>query len=139
MIYELREYVAAPGKTEALHRRFAEGTLALFAKHGITVVGFWTTAADGPPSTDGDGDGDSDAGGNGGGDGGDGPGSRIVYVVRFADEAAQEQAWAAFQGDPEWQRLKSSTETGGPLAARMTSSTLTAPAYWPYDTTVERP
>lgn len=131
MIYELREYVAAPGKTEALHSRFAEGTLALFAKHGITVVGFWTTTADGPPSTNGNGD--------GGAGEADGPGSRIVYVVRFADEAAQQQAWAAFQGDPEWQRLKSSTETDGPLAARMTSSTLTTTAYWPYDTTVERP
>lgn len=65
--------------------------------------------------------------------------SRIVYLVRFADEAAQKQAWAAFQGDPEWQRVKSASEADGPLAAQMHSSTLTTTAYWPYDTTVERP
>ena len=44
MIYELREYVAVPGKREAVHRRFAEGTLALFEKHGLDVVGLTSPA-----------------------------------------------------------------------------------------------
>lgn len=110
MIYELREYVAAPGKTQALHRRFADDTLTLFGRHGITVIGFWADAADD---------------------------SRIVYLLRFTDEEAQKRAWAAFQSDPQWQRTKAASEAGGPLAARMHSSTLTTTAYWPHDTTVE--
>ena len=37
--YELRTYVAAPGKMEDLHNRFRNHTMALFAKHGIQVNG----------------------------------------------------------------------------------------------------
>ena len=40
MIYELRTYEVVPGRMPALHKRFAETTLGLFAKHGIKVVGF---------------------------------------------------------------------------------------------------
>lgn len=111
MIYELREYVAAPGKTELLHQRFADETLALFDKHGITVIGFWTDADDD---------------------------SRIIYLLRFADEDTKKRAWAAFQSDPQWQHTKATSEADGPLAAHMHSSTLTTAAYWPHDTTVER-
>ncbi len=44
MIYELRIYEAAPGKLGALHRRFRDHTLRIFANHGLDVVGFWTYA-----------------------------------------------------------------------------------------------
>ena len=39
--YELRTYIAAPGKLEELHARFRNHTLKLFKKHGMEVVGFW--------------------------------------------------------------------------------------------------
>ena len=39
--YELRTYVAAPGKLEDLHKRFRDHTIKLFKKHGMEVVGFW--------------------------------------------------------------------------------------------------
>ena len=39
--YELRVYTAQPGKRDALAQRFAERTAALYAKHGITNVGYW--------------------------------------------------------------------------------------------------
>jgi NIPSNAP protein len=39
--YELRIYTAQPGKRDALAARFAGGTAANFAKHGITNVGYW--------------------------------------------------------------------------------------------------
>ncbi len=38
-VFELRNYVASPGKRDALERRFREHTCALFARHGITVEG----------------------------------------------------------------------------------------------------
>ncbi|SEB59060.1 NIPSNAP family protein [Streptomyces melanosporofaciens] len=112
MIYELREYVAAPGRADALHLRFAEGTLSLFDKHRLDTVGFWTDR--------------EDAG-------------RIVYLLRFPDEETRVQRWAAFQSDPDWKQLKAASETGGPIVAEMRSLSLTSPAYWLHETTRELP
>src|ERR1700690_1543770 len=39
--YELRVYTAQPGKRDALAERFASRTAAIFARHGITNVGYW--------------------------------------------------------------------------------------------------
>jgi hypothetical protein len=107
MIYELREYVAVPGAREAVHARFAEGTLALFEKHGLDVVGFWTDEHDA---------------------------DRIVYLMRFADDETRRATWAAFQDDPDWKALKAASEANGPIVAEMHSRTLTSPEYWRHDT-----
>jgi len=39
--YELRIYTALPGKRDALAARFASRTAAIYARHGITNVGYW--------------------------------------------------------------------------------------------------
>ena len=39
--YELRVYQAKPGKRDALAQRFADRTAAIYARHGITNVGYW--------------------------------------------------------------------------------------------------
>jgi hypothetical protein len=39
--FELRVYTALPGKRDALAERFASNTAAIFARHGITNVGYW--------------------------------------------------------------------------------------------------
>ena len=39
--FELRVYTAQPGKRDALAARFANRTAAIYAKHGITNVGYW--------------------------------------------------------------------------------------------------
>lgn len=39
--YELRVYTAQPGKRDALAARFADRTAAVYARHGITNVGYW--------------------------------------------------------------------------------------------------
>ena len=39
--YELRVYTAQPGKRDALAQRFADRTAAIYARHGITNVGYW--------------------------------------------------------------------------------------------------
>jgi hypothetical protein len=39
--YALRVYTALPGKRDALAERFASRTAAIFARHGITNVGYW--------------------------------------------------------------------------------------------------
>jgi hypothetical protein len=39
--FELRIYTAQPGKRDALAARFADRTAAIYARHGITNVGYW--------------------------------------------------------------------------------------------------
>jgi len=39
--FELRVYQARPGKRDALAQRFADRTAAIYARHGITNVGYW--------------------------------------------------------------------------------------------------
>lgn len=39
--FELRVYTAQPGKRDALAERFSSRTAAIFARHGITNVGYW--------------------------------------------------------------------------------------------------
>ena len=39
--FELRVYTAQPGKRDALAARFANRTAAIYARHGITNVGYW--------------------------------------------------------------------------------------------------
>ena len=41
-IFELRTYTASPGKLDALNARFREHTNALFGKHAMTVIGYFT-------------------------------------------------------------------------------------------------
>jgi hypothetical protein len=100
MIYELRTYVPAAGKAEALHRRFADHTLSIFERCGVESVGYWTD-----------------------------PDETLVYLVRFPNLAAQQQAWDVFKSDPEWQQVKELFEKEGPLTASMSSVTLTPTAY----------
>src|SRR5437870_9710035 len=40
--FEMRTYIANPGKMQALHARFRDHTNKLFVKHGMELVGYWT-------------------------------------------------------------------------------------------------
>lgn len=99
-VFELRTYHAVPGKLDALHDRFRDHTLALFDKHGITVIGFWTPQ-DGqqlPPDT-------------------------LVYLLAFSDRDAAEAAWDSFRADPVWIQAKAESEerNGGSLTTAIES------------------
>ncbi len=88
MIYEYRVYEAMPGKLPELHARFRDHTVKLFEKHGIKNVGYWTSNV---------------------GDYSD----RLIYLVAFESAEQRERAWASFQSDPEWQRVKAESEAEG--------------------------
>ena len=105
MIYELRSYDIAPGRMPALHARFQNHTLGLFRKHGIEVVGFWEAII--------------------------GTSNVLHYVIRFDDLAHRERAWAAFLGDPEWQRVRSESERDGPIVARIRNEIWRPASYSP--------
>ena len=80
--FELRTYTVRAGSSaDVLHARFRDHTIALFQKHGMTVVGFWQPVA----RLD-----------------------QLVYILAYRDAAARDAAWAAFNADPEW--VKTRTE-----------------------------
>jgi hypothetical protein len=88
-VQELRIYDAVPGKLPALHARFANHTLKLFAKHGIDNLAYWTEEV--------------------------GTSNRLVYLLGYPDLGARERSWAAFLADPEWQRARAESEKDGAL------------------------
>ncbi|HEY2945201.1 MAG TPA: NIPSNAP family protein, partial [Vicinamibacteria bacterium] len=106
--FELRTYTAAPGKLEALHARFRNHTNRLFARHGMTIVGFWVPI-------------DKDKGAD----------NTLVYLLRFPDRAAREKAWADFRKDTEWIAARDASEANGKLVEKVDSLMLTASDYSP--------
>lgn len=107
-LFELRTYHAAPGKLDALQARFADHTLGLFAKHGLTVVGFWVAR---------------DASGQ--------PGSDLVYILAFPDSEARARSWESFRGDPDWIKVRAESEADGPILSSFESVLLDPTAYSP--------
>ncbi|HET8631900.1 MAG TPA: NIPSNAP family protein [Thermomicrobiales bacterium] len=107
MIYELRTYTAAPGKLDALNRRFRDVTLGLFEKHDLRVIGFWQPLA------------------------GDDQEGDLVYLLAHPDREAAEANWAAFRADEAWVRAKAESERDGPLTAKIVSRMLEPTDYSP--------
>lgn len=106
MIYEFRVYTVAPGKMEALKKRFETMSIPLFEKHGIKVIGFWeggSIPSDAERIQTEDGivvitkDTEFD-------------GSELVYMVAFDNIEERDKAWKDFLIDPEWHRLRSESE-----------------------------
>jgi hypothetical protein len=94
-LLELRTYYAMPGKLEDIHKRFREHTLQIFAKHGMTVVGFW-----GPVYKK------------------DGSEDRLVYMLSFKDRADRDAKWKEFGADPEWQKVSKESEANGKIVQK---------------------
>ena len=107
MVYQLRTYWAAPNKREALHQRFRNLTLRIFARHEMRVVGFWTP----DPITEETGD--------------------LFYMLSFPSHAALEAAWAAMREDSEWQQGKAASEVDGALVERIENHVLLPTDYSP--------
>ncbi|GAB2894118.1 NIPSNAP family protein [Paralcaligenes sp. KSB-10] len=97
MIYELKKYIAHPGKAAVLQTRFADKTLPIFQRLGIELLHCWNPAED------------KDA---------------LYYLVGFPDNAARENAWAAFGADAEWLAIKAESEREGPLLKAQSAVTL---------------
>jgi hypothetical protein len=106
--FELRTYTAAPDKLEALHARFRDHTMKLFARHGMTVVGFWA------PS-----------------DKNQGADHTLVYLLAFPDREAREKSWDEFRKDPEWIAARDASEKNGKLTEKIDSVVLAATDYSP--------
>lgn len=104
-VFELRTYIAEPGRRDALLARFRNHTTKLLAKHGVTNVGYWVP---------------EDAADN-----------RLVYLVAFPNRKAREESGRAFAEDPEWKRVKEETERDGKLVTRVEAVQLVQTDYSP--------
>jgi hypothetical protein len=96
-IFELRTYVAQPGKLDNLLARFRDHTIKLFEKHGMENIGYWV-AADEPAST-----------------------TTLIYVVAHKNRKAAEASWAAFRKDPVWLKARDESEAGGKIVENVIS------------------
>lgn len=103
-VYELRIYTTAKGRLPALHKRFREHTVALFKKHGMTNVVYWTPLD--KPDT-------------------------LVYLLWHKSVAARNKSFAAFRKDPEWQRVFKESRKEGPIVLKVQSTLLKVTDYSP--------
>jgi hypothetical protein len=94
-VYEMRMYYAAPGKMDALLARFAGHTDPLLRRYGIRTIGYWVPREN--------------------------PKNLLLYIVEHDSVEAATKNWAAFRGDPEWQRIKTETDGSVPLVASIES------------------
>jgi hypothetical protein len=94
-VFELRTYKAAPGKLDALLSRFRDHTTKLFAKHGMTQLGYFV-----PTEKK------------------DGAGETLIYLLAHKARDARESSFGAFRADPEWIKAKTDSELNGPLTAK---------------------
>lgn len=94
-IYELRTYTTNPGKLPDLLKRFREHTCALFERHGMKNVIYWTPV-----------------------DEKDGSQNTLIYVLSHKDREAAEKSWKEFQADPEWKKVREASEENGKILAK---------------------
>ncbi|HEY0780423.1 MAG TPA: NIPSNAP family protein [Gemmatirosa sp.] len=106
-VFELRTYTTAPGRLPALQRRFREHTLGIFARHGMTNVGYWTPEdSTRAPNT-------------------------LVYLLAHPSREAAARNWAAFGQDPEWRRVQAASEADGKIVEKVESVFLDPTDYSP--------
>jgi hypothetical protein len=100
--FELRIYTAAPGKLDALNKRFRDHTLKFFEKHGIESIGYWTAADD------------SGVG-------------KLYYIVAYPDQASREKSLInGVAKDPGFLAVVAESEKDGKLVEK-TESVLLKP------------
>jgi hypothetical protein len=95
-VFEMRSYTTPEGKIAALDARFRDHTIALFAKHGMTNLGYYHPV-----------------------DAEKGAGKTLIYFLAHSSREAAAKSWAAFRADPVWTAAKEASEkaAGGSLTA----------------------
>jgi hypothetical protein len=104
-LFEMRIYTTHPGKLEDLHKRFREHTNALFKKHGMELVGYWTPAE------------------------GDEAKNTLIYILAYPNREAREQSWQGFLNDPDWKAAFAESHKDGPLVMKVESKFLNPTDY----------
>jgi hypothetical protein len=108
-LFELRTYIASPGKLPNLNERFRKYTCELFERHGMknVVYGVPMDEAQGSANT-------------------------LVYLLGHANADAAKASWKAFSDDPAWKQVYTESQPDGvPLAAKVASVYLTPTRFSP--------
>ena len=90
-VYELRTYTTLPGRLPALHKRFADHTLAVFAKHGMRNEQYFTPTDSAKAKT------------------------TLIYLLSHESEEAANRSWNAFRADPAWIAVRDASEADGKI------------------------
>ncbi|MCX5758503.1 MAG: NIPSNAP family protein [Candidatus Hydrogenedentes bacterium] len=75
--------------------RFRDHTLALFAKHGMTQIGYWTRTDEGT--------------------------SQLIYILAHQNKDAGVESFKSFRADPAWIDAKKISEANGSLTDKVES------------------
>jgi hypothetical protein len=94
-LYELRMYHASEGKLGALEARFRDHTVEIFNRHNMKSVGYWVPT-DAPNA-----------------------GNLLIYVLEHPNREEADKNWAAFNADPEWQKVRKESEVNGSLTTKI--------------------
>lgn len=95
-VFEMRTYTAADGKLPALDARFRDHTIALFAKHGMTNLGYFHAT-------------DADKGAD----------KMLIYFLAHASRDAAAASWKTFRDDPAWAKARTESEKAGKLTTKV--------------------
>jgi hypothetical protein len=104
-LFELRTYHAAPGKLADLEARFRNHTLKIFARHGMSSIGYWVPL--------------------------DNTNNVLVYMLAFPNRSERDLDWKEFSADPEWQSVAKASEANGRLVTKVDSVFLTPTDFSP--------
>ena len=107
LVYELRTYTTHEGKLDDLHARFEDHTMALFEKHGMTNIMYWSPQ-------------DPELSGN-----------TLIYLLSHQSREAAEKSWDGFVNDEEWQRVYEASRADGPIVEWVESVFMTKTPYSP--------
>ena len=107
VVYELRVYHANEGKLDALLARFRDHTVAIFNRHGMKSVAYWTPT-DEPLK-----------------------GRTLFYILQHPSREAAAANWKAFRDDPEWVKVSTASEVNGKLVEKVDSTYMTLTDFSP--------
>ena len=98
VVFELRVYHTFEGKLDGLLARFREHTVAIFKRHGMQSVAYWTPIDESLK------------------------GKTLFYILKHPSREAATANWAAFHDDPEWKRVSAASEVNGKLVEKVEST-----------------
>jgi hypothetical protein len=107
VVYELRVYHANEGKLDALLARFRDHTVAIFNRHGLKSVAYWTPT-DEPLK-----------------------GKTLIYILKHPSREAATANWKSFHDDPEWVKVSTASEVNGKLVEKVDSTYMTLTDFSP--------
>ena len=107
VVYELRVYHANEGKLDALMARFRDHTDAIFKRHGMKSVAYWTPT-DEPLK-----------------------GRTLIYILKHPSREEAAANWKAFHDDPEWVKVATASEANGKLVEKVDSTYMTLTDFSP--------